>query len=653
MKVKDKKWIRFRIYIVAFFFIAGLLTVLVRAFQLQVIDRDRLDAIARSGYKGITKLPPKRGTIYDRDGHELAVSVEVKSVYAHPRLVKDKNQAAGLLALNLDMKKNSVLNTLKKDRSFVWIKRRVPPEKARQIEDLGFEGIGFTTETKRYYPLRDIAGHLIGFSGSDNQGLEGLEKRYDDILKGPQDSLILMRDAIGRPFSISRPGSDDGREMHNLILTIDKDIQYKAQQALESAVKRAKGKSGQCIILDPNTGEVLAMAVAPSFNPNIFSSYEAHQWRNRTVTDAYEPGSIIKTFLLATALEKGIVSPNTRFDCEMGRFILNGEVIPDTHDYGILTVSDIVIKSSNIGAVKIGQEVGYELFRDYLRKFGFGEKTGIDLLGERKGFIRPVEEARVIDRANGYFGQGLMTSSIQLAVALGSIANGGRLMRPYIVKEVTDLNGNVISETRPRMVRRTLSAQTADKVARILEGVVTEQGTAREAAIQGYRVAGKTGTAQKVDPATRRYSKRNYIAIFGGFVPVQDPRLVILVMVDEPRGQYYGGQVAGPVFKEIGKWALNSLHVHPDLKLARIREELLAENTEKPELKTAQQSSAADTAYLPDFRGKSIREVLRDGNRLGFRIVLEGSGHAVSQYPEAGVPLEGISAVRVKFRPPV
>ncbi|MFC1892226.1 penicillin-binding protein [Thermodesulfobacteriota bacterium] len=652
MKVQDKKWIRFRIYIVAFFFLAGLLTVMARAFQLQVIDRDRLDAIARAGYKGITKLPPKRGTIYDREGHELAVSVEVTSIYTHPKLIKDKDRTAGLLALNLDEEKSSILGLLKKDRSFVWIKRRVSPEKGRQIKNLDLEGIGLTTETRRYYPGRDIAGHLLGFSGSDNQGLEGLEKEYDNILTGPQDSLIQMRDAIGRPFFISRP-NNDGKEMHNLTLTIDKDIQYKAQQALEEAVKKAKGKSGQCIILDPDTGEILAMAVAPSFNPNLFGDYQPYQWRNRTITDVYEPGSIIKVFLLATALEKGIVSPNTKFDCEMGEFRVNDKTIHDTKKYGILNVSDIVVKSSNIGAVKIGQEIGYELFRDYLSRFGLGEKTGIDLVGERKGFIRPAKSARLIDRANSYFGQGMTASSIQIAAALGCIANGGKLMQPFIVKKVTDQNGKVIDETRPRMVRRVLSPQTSNKVAQILEGVVTERGTAKQAAIQGYRVAGKTGTSQKVDPVTKRYSKKDYVAIFGGFVPAQDPKLVILVMVDEPRGQYYGGLVAGPVFKDVGTWALNNLNIHPELRLARIKEELLAERAESFESKIEPKSRIENTGTLPDFSGKSMRTVLRDGNTLGFRIVLEGTGLAVNQYPEPGVPLKGITAVKVKFRPPV
>ena len=651
MKVREKKWIRVRIYLVAIFFLLGLGIILFRSFQLQVLERDRLDSIARSGYKAVVKLPPKRGTIYDREGHELAVSIEVGSIYTDPLLVKDKDKTAEQLALCLNISRKHILSLLKKERSFVWIKRKVSPEKVRQITDLGLKGVGFTTETRRYYPGRDIAGHLLGLVGSDNQGLEGLEKRYDEVLRGPQQTLIQMRDAIGRPFFISRPTGNEVN-MRNLILTIDKDIQYKAQQALDAAVKKSKGKSGQCLVMDPETGEILAMAVSPAFNPNIFREYGPRQWRNRTITDVYEPGSTIKVFLLAAALENNSVTPNMTFYCEDGEYLVAGHKIHDTKKYETLSVSDIVVLSSNIGAVKIGKELGYRKFSEYLKKFGFGSQTGIDLIGERKGFVRPPEDIKEIDQATLFFGQGMTSTSLQLITAMAAIANGGKLMRPHVVKAMTDQSGRIIKEYHPHLVRRVLSRDTAKKVTEILEGVVSKRGTAPLAAIEGYRVAGKTGTSQKVDRKTKSYSYKDYVAIFAGFVPVENPKLVILVMIDEPKGVVYGGLVAGPVFRDVGKWALNSLHIHPDLRLAALREELKIEQSESSTSDRDLHAIEEDSGLLPDFRGKTIREVLKKGSELGVKVIIEGTGFAFKQSPEPGSFLRGLSTVRISFRPP-
>jgi len=539
MKLKEKKWIRFRIYAVATMFAVGLVVILARGYQLQVRERDKLTAIARAGYSGVVNLPPMRGTIYDRKGNELAVSVEVGSVYAHPPQVEDKARAALKLSRVLAVSEAELLGLLERDVRFVWLRRKVPPELVEQVRRLEIQGVGTTTESDRFYPGKEIAGHLIGFSGTDNQGLEGLEKVYDHYLKGPERVLIRMRDALGRPFFISRPTPREepgkSRAMHDLVLTVDKHIQYKAQQALAEAVGKTRAQSGQCVVIDPETGEVLAMAVEPSFNPNAFGNYKPEHWRNRVITDAYEPGSTMKAFLIAAALDKVVVSPQTVFNCENGKMSVGGHVIHDTHEYDDLTAEEIIALSSNIGAMKIGWKLGYEAYTDYLKGFGFGKKTGIDLLGERTGFIRPVAEARDIDRANTFFGQGLTVSSIQLVMAMGAIANGGRLMRPYVVKEIRDTKGRVVMRNQPQVVRRVCAPNTAAEVKRILSGVVSEQGTAPRAAVAGYRAAGKTGTAQKVDPGTRRYSKSKYVALFVGFVPVEDTRLVCLVLLDEPQ----------------------------------------------------------------------------------------------------------------------
>lgn len=658
-------------------FALGLAVILARGYQLQVRERDKLTAIARAGYSGVVNLPPKRGTIFDRKGNEMAVSIEVGSVYAHPPQIEDKAQAAEKLARVLDISASDVRSLLKKDVRFVWLRRKIPPELVEQVRRLKIQGVGTTTESDRFYPGKEIAGHLIGFSGTDNQGLEGLEKAYDQYLRGPQRVLIQMRDALGRPFFVSRPTTRDdsgkSRAMHDLVLTIDKHVQYKAQQALEEAVRSTKAQSGQCVVVDPDTGEILAMAVEPSFNPNAFSEYSADQWRNRVITDAYEPGSTMKAFLIAAALDKAVVAPQTLFHCENGKLSVGKQVIHDTHEYGELTAAQIIALSSNIGAVKIGWKLGYETYTDYLKGFGFGKKTGIDLVGERTGFIRPVAEARTIDRANIFFGQGLTVSSIQLAMAMGAIANGGRLLRPYVVREVRDTNGRVVMRNRPQVVRRVFAPDKAAEVKRILSEVVSERGTAPLAAIAGYQAAGKTGTAQKVDPSTRRYSRSKYVALFVGFVPVEDTRLVCLVLLDEPKGSTYGGVVAAPVFREVGRWALNHLRVMPRLRLASVAEEEVTNKEVSFELMRSDPAGIPEggqagmneigglplygitepgETFLPDFRGKSMREVLCAGSALGIHVVLEGTGLAVEQVPEPGSGLNGVSRVLVRFHPP-
>jgi len=654
MKVKEKKWIRFRVYLVAAFFLLGMGTVLARAYQLQVLHKDRLAFIAHEGYVGTIKLPPKRGTIYEREGNELALSIEVGSVYAHPRQIKDKNNTARQLSRILGERRQKILRLIKRDRSFVWIKRRIEPGRAEQVSALELKGVGVTTETRRYYPGREIAAHLIGFVGNENQGLEGIERKYEKLLRGSQYSLIQMRDALGRRFSISRP-VPSGHEMRGLVLTIDKDIQYKAQQALQRAVEKTKARAGHCLVVNPETGEILAMAVVPEFNPNIFSKYRPYQWRNRTITDCYEPGSTMKAFLLAACLEEAVVTPYTNFYCEQGKYKIGSRTVHDTHKYGMLTVSDIIVRSSNIGAIKIGDKLGYARLYEYTKKFGFGRKTGIGLLGERNGFVRTPKKARKIDRAALCFGQGMTVTSLQLAMAMAAIANGGKLMRPYVVKAVVDESGKVIKETYPKVVRKVISPRTAKKVAGILEGVVSKEGTGPQAAIKGFKVAGKTGTAQKVDPKTGTYSRTKDVAIFVGFAPADQAKLVILAMIDEPKGISYGGVVAGPVFSEVGLWSLNHLRVNPRTALVD-KDTDIGQNADKPsnsDLQKAKQPPVkVETGFLPDFTGLGMREVLKKGRSLGLKVVLKGTGLAVRQEPGPGAPLKKISLIKVSFSPP-
>lgn len=658
MKINEKKWIRFRIYCVAAMLFLCLFIVLGRAYQLQVLQRDRLGALARAGYRGVVKLPPKRGTIYDRDGHELAISVQVGSVYAHPHQVKDKRKTAQRLSHPLGESERTLLSLLESERPFVWLKRQIDPDSARGVEAMAIEGLGVTSETRRFYPGKDTASHLVGFVSGDNEGLEGLERKYDALLRGPQDSLIQMRDALGRSFSVSRP-IPYAKGLHDLVLTIDKAIQYKAEKVLKAAMDKTRAKSGQCLTLDPATGEILAWAVVPAFNPNVFSKYRPEVWRNRIVTDCYEPGSTIKAFLLAAALEEGAVRPSKLYDCEQGRYAFGGRIIHDTHKYGLLSVAEIITKSSNIGAVKMGQSLGYETFGRYLKRFGFGTATGIDVPGERAGFVRVEKKARPIEQATMFFGQGMTVTSLQLAMAMGAIANGGNLMKPQLVKAVFDHAGRVVKKSEPEVLHRVISESTARQVAAILEGVVEKEGTAPEAAIPGFRVAGKTGTGQKVDPATRTYSRTKYTASFVGFVPADRPRLVILVVLDEPRTGHYGGIIAAPVFREVGSWSLNAIRVNPTPVVAEqneksgSREEAgrVLSDEEGGAMRELQVSLRAEAGILPDFRGLTMREVVAEVRSLGLDLNLEGTGLAFQQNPKAGVPLKGVALVKVSFRP--
>ena len=652
MNVKEKRGIRFRVYLVALFFLFGLGIILARAYQLQVLKRDKYAALAHEGYEGTVKLLPKRGTICDRQGRELAVSIEVESVYAHPNLVEKKLDTAKRLSQTLGLDQKEILSKLQSNRSFVWVKRKISPDEVERIKASALEGVGFITEARRYYPDKEIGAHLIGFAGADNQGLEGLEKRYNSILKGPQHPLVQERDARGRPFYVSQATSPDA-DMKSLVLTIDRDIQYRAQQALKAAVEKNKAKRGHCIILDPETGEILAMAVFPLFNPNVFGEYKPHQWRNLAITDCYEPGSTLKAFLAAAALNEECVSPQDIFYCEQGKFELGNETIDDTKELGWTTVSDIVILSSNIGAVKIGQKLGYEKFSAYLKDFGFGSKTGIDLIGERSGFVRPVEKTTEIDQATVYYGQGMAATSLQIAVAMAAIANGGKLMRPYVVKAIVDQSGRIVEETKPRVVRRVISTQTSKKVTQILEQVVTEKGTGSLGAINGYRAAGKTGTAEKVDPKTKAYSDEDYVSSFVGFVPTDNPELVILVMVDEPEPVIYGGLVAAPAFQEVGAWTLHHLRIPPQIRLAEKRRETDRSRKMTPDPEPLSEERLEHSGLLPDFTGLSMREVLKGGRALGLGVVLEGTGLAVEQTPRPGSSLENTKTVKVTFSPPV
>ncbi|MBN1226865.1 MAG: transpeptidase family protein [Deltaproteobacteria bacterium] len=652
--IKSKKWVRIRIYITAFCFLILFCIIFLRAYQLQIRNGDRLSDLARRDYTKKVSFTSQRGSIFDRNGKALAISIEVPSISSCPRQITQKKRTATILSEILRISKKDILEKFERNRSFEWIKRKVAPEEINRVKKLNLPGVYFEKEGRRYYPYRETCAHALGFAGEDNKGLEGIELHYNSYLEGKITRFKSTLDALGRHVDYFGSGLKK-KDPYNLILTLDKDISYKAQLALRNAVKKSGSKSGICIVTRPQTGEILAMAVFPEYNPNISNSFKPGKWRNRAVTDCFEPGSALKSFLLAAALEEGVVERETVFNCENGSYSIGRHIIHDSRPYGMLNVGEVVKFSSNIGAIKIGQRLGAEIYYDYLKKFGFGENTGIDLPGERRGSLKPIKTRSYIGINNLYFGQGISVSPIQLIMAFGAIANGGKLMRPYLVKSIVDQNGATIREFYPLIRENVISAETAKEARSILEGVVQKGGTAVRAAIKGYSAAGKTGTAQKVDPLKKSYSDEKFVAIFGGFVPADSPEFAILVALDEPKGQPYGGLVAAPVFSEVGSWALNYLNVNPsqnynvDLEDEESKREYIAYKLKEIKLGMLRHESPG---LMPDLKGLAIREVLREAARLGLKVVVEGTGLAVQQRPEPGSPLDSETLLNVTFKPP-
>ncbi len=654
MRAKKIKWMRIRIYITGVCFFLAFTTIFLRAYQLQILEASHLSSLAEKGYTGELTFTAQRGTIFDRSGKELALSVEVSSIYGYPKRIVNTRKAASLLSRALSMDEAGLLERLRSPSSFVWIKRKVTPEEISRVRALGIDGIEFTEESRRYYPCMETVAHVVGFASQDNKGLEGIELQYNGYLEGRETTLNRVHDALGRPLLFDRP-SIERPGPFNLVLTLDKDISYKAQKSLQQAVERSGAASGICIVMRPQTGEILAMAVVPEFNPNVFWRHKPYEWRNRAVTDCFEPGSTLKAFLLSAALQEGVVTPNTVLDCERGEITVADYVIHDSKAYDNLTVSDIIKYSSNIGAIKIGRRLGAERFNQYLQSFGFGERSGIDFPGERRGTLKSMRLASIVDQDTLFFGQGLSVSPLQLAMAFGAIANGGDLMRPYLVKSIVDQSGQTIREFYPHTRRRVISQETAEKVKMILEGVVEKGGTAPDAAIRGYKVAGKTGTAQKVDPIEKAYSNKKYVAYFGGFTPSDSPAIAILVALDEPKGKPYGGIVAAPVFSDVGGWTLNHLNIVPSITTASASREMAAPASHGDRLETEGEGVARGLdapGLVPDVKGLGVREVINKAKVLGLRVIVKGSGLAAEQSPTPGLPLHGNTLLVVTFKPP-
>lgn len=545
------KQAKVRILLLAIIIAIGLSAGISRLFYLQAFKNDDLSKIAVRQHQKTVALEPLRGTIYDRKGRVLAVNMDVESVYAVPSEIENTYEAARRLSKLLNEDFRVIEKKLKSDKGFVWIARKLDPNISARIKNEDLEGIGFIKESKRFYPKKELFGQLIGFAGLDNTGLSGIEARYDEFLKGEDGFVILERDARGShifPSSGYKPPVR-GRD---IILTIDEGIQYICERELDKAIQKTHAKRGMIIGMDPKTGEMLAMAVKPSFNPNEFIKYAPEEWRNRIVSDPYEPGSTLKVIVASAALEDKVASPSEPMFFGEDKIDIDGEIIHDTvKEKGRLSFRDVIKRSSNVGAVRIGMRLGKERLYSHLKSFGFGERTDIDISGESKGILRQTREWSKRSIGTVSLGQEIGVTPIQLITAFSAVANNGWMMKPFVVSEIRD-GDKIVRKVYPEIKKRVISAETAAEMTRILTSVV-EGGTGERAAIEGYRVAGKTGTAQKIDPKTGLYSDKYFISSFIGYAPAEDPQIVLLVVIDSPEGIAWGGSIAAPVFKSVAE----------------------------------------------------------------------------------------------------
>lgn len=654
------KKIRIRIVAVSLFFLLAFVLVGARAFELHLTDNKKLTTLVKNQYQRKVVVAPKRGTIMDQNGDTLAIDLQVDSVYASPHMIEDAKTFAQTLAPALGMAEGKILEKIDdKKKKFVWLKRRLSEEESAKVKPLKMPGLGTLPEYKRFYPNGSLAANVLGAVGYDAQALSGLEMTQDEVLKSADPPKLIEQDAKGRSYS---PFALMGLEHPNgIVLTLDKTIQYLAERELKVAVEKAKAIGGVAVVMDVETGAILGMAVQPTFDPNEYYKYEPSHWRNRAVTDTYEPGSTFKAVTAAIALETGAFDLHKTLHCENGAMQVGKFTINDTHGHGPLNLNDIIKYSSNICSYKLAQMVGKKRFYEMVRDFGFGQKSGVEIPGEVSGIMASLGNLGSLQLGTMAFGQGISTTPIQIAAAYAAIANGGSLMKPYIIKEIRDSKNNTTQRFEPQVLRQVISDQTAKSISRMLESVVQKGGTGTAARLEEYQVAGKTGTAQKVAAGSKGYAKNKYVASFVGFAPARDPKLVVLVSIDEPKGDYYGGLVSAPPFREIMGQSLAYLKTPPDgvateavaqgkaekpkaakpgAKPAKV-EGRVAEAMEKPPVEAVtgegeELTVAEENRSVPDLTGLSVREALRKAQSKNFKVKIRGSGICNRQEPEAG-----------------
>ncbi len=672
-----------------------------RIFWVQFVKGAELSEKAAQNRMRDVPVEAKRGIIYDRNGHELAISISADSVYAIPAEVKrsqKQQEISQKLAQVLGLEEASILKKITANSSFEWIKRQITPEQAQQIRNLQLPGVDLTEESRRFYPKGTLASHVLGISGTDNTGLEGIDYYYNDLVGGTKGRIIIEHDAAGREIPEATHKYIAPVDGGNLILTIDETIQYIVEREMDKVFAERQAKSAAAIVMDPKTGEILAMTSRPTFDPNNYNEVPASNRRNFAINDSYEPGSTMKITTSAMALEESVVNRNTPFYCP-GYVKVGKETIgcPNRKAHGSQTFAQIVENSCNVGFVQVGLELGMDKYFKYIHGFGFGEQTGIDLPGEATGILVNQANAKQIDLATMAMGQANAVTAMQLTTAVSAVANGGKMMKPHLLKQVLDNSGNVIKNCEPEEVRQVISESTARELCEILEGEVTN-GTGRNAYIEGYHVGGKTGTAQKIAPGGG-YLPNEYVASFIGLAPSDDPRLVVMVAVDAPQGYpYYGGWVAAPAAREIINDSLKYLGVplrQADGQIAQQQTEQViipdVVNLSLPEARALigsrglmakivgegnivwQQTPRAGTKLskgseviismspydksgqgeitVPDLSGKSMKEVARILAELGLHLIPEGHGISIEQSPVAGKIVTNGSTIKVRFQP--
>jgi len=668
--------LRARTLILAALFACAFTGLVGRLAYLQVLRHAELAATAERQYAKTVTIRPRRGPILDRNGHTLAASTPAESLYAQPRRIVNPAAVAHRLAPILAEREADIRRHLASDRSFVWLRRRLSPSAADAVRALGEPGLDLAPETVRFYPNRELAAHVLGFDGVDGSGLEGIERVWDAHLGGAAGKALVERDALGRdvtttPVVIKAPTPGAG-----VSLTIDTTIQYLAERELDAAYRRTGARAATAIILDPRTGELLGLAVRPTFNPNTFALATAREWRDRAVTDPFEPGSTFKVVLAAAALEEGVVKPTDLVFGGNGSITVADTTIRDWKRYGWLTFGQVLERSSNVGAIRVGLGLGRDRYYRYISDFGFGSATGVGLPGESRGVLRDPRRWSGLSLATLSIGQEISVTAIQLADAVAAVANGGRLMQPQVVRAVLDAEGHELRGFEPHLVRQVISPDTARTLTRLLVNVV-ERGTGQLAAIPGYEVAGKTGTAQKLDPATGRYSHTPGVLSFVGFAPADDPRFVMLVLLDEPATEQWGSEAAAPVFAAIGREVLRYLGVPPGntppvqvvaAPAPRARDqrprgdETPARDEPRPAGASAASSGGGESGAgrppaeaagpsMPDLAGKTLRQALSLLATRQVEVQIRGRGVVVGQIPAAGATLGSSTVARLELAP--
>ncbi len=623
--------------------------ILSRAFFLQIIEGKKWREIRLGQSQSVFTVPVYRGKIVDRRGRCLALTVKRPSLYADGLRIADPGRVASFLSPVLGMSRKVLERKLAQKKRFIWVKRGLTKDQARRIQEARLPGLGLRYEWGRYYPQGTLAGQVIGFVGVDGIGLEGVEKSYDPLLRQEPRETTAFRDGGQRRLWFKESPPPVPEERYGLQLSIDGTLQDFSETALAEAVRKHHARSGEAVILDVETFQILALANWPPFDPNSYPRSDPSSWRNRAIADVFEPGSVMKVFLMAGVLEKGLFGPQQRIFCEEGEFRLASHVIHDVHPYGWLTVRDVLRLSSNIGAVKLAQVLGPRRYYDYLVRFGFGRKTGVDLPGEASGLLRPWARWRPVDFAVAAFGQGIGVTPLQIAAAVASVANGGFYKTPKVAAAVVDSRNRRIKNLQSPAIRKVLSSRTADLLRRMMTDVVERGGTGTRAALTHYTAAGKTGTAQVADPETGTYARDKVTSVFAGFAPASRPRLAMVVVIHEPEGKGYGGVVAAPVFRRVMEKALPYLGVMPDKASAPsvpgVRKVRWTEGSFSA--KSGNAVGGKEKVGVPDLKGLSLKAALALLKMSGFRVEVRGGGRVVDQDPKPGVRVPKGTTVRL------